>query len=142
MNKKDFYITDEEANQFNFTLNKIIIMCSKEYFRKVALSNTREKKIIDDEKFEENIKEKIAYEENFDMKITDFIGECENEKLCTAIEKLSVIEQSVIFLIFSKELSREEAAKILDVCVDTVSRAKIRALKKLKKYLEGDKNNG
>lgn len=141
MKKKDFDITDEEANKFNFTLNKVIIMCSKEYFRKVALSNTREKKIIDDEKFEENIKEKIAYEDNFDMEITDFIEECENDKLCAAIEKLSVIEQAVIFLIFSKELTRQEAAKILDVCVDTVSRAKLRALKKLKKYLKGDNDN-
>lgn len=138
MKKNYLNITEEEANKFNFTLNKVIIMSSKEYFRKEAINNNREKKIIDDVEFNEEIKKVISYEEDFDMGITDFVSECEDEKLCVAMEKLSVIEQAVIFLIFSKEFTRDEAAKILDVCADTVSRAKIRALNKLKKYLKGD----
>lgn len=141
MDNNQFNITEEKANQFNFTLNKVIMMSSKEYFRKEALTNTREKRIIDDEEFQESLKEKIAYDEDFNIKVTNFVSECEDEVLCAAIEKLSVIEQAVIFLIFSKELTREEAAKILDVCADTVSRAKIRALKKLKKYLKGGEDN-
>ena len=81
----------------------------------------------------------MSYEEKFDTSAMRFLDECEDEKLCKAIEQLSVIEQTVIFLIFSKELSREEAAKVLNVCVDTISRAKIRAINKLRKYLKGDK---
>ncbi len=139
MKNNDLKSTCERANKFNFTLDKVIKMSSKEYFRKEALTNTREKKVIDDEDYENNIKELLSYEEKFDTSAMRFLDECEDEKLCKAIEQLSVIEQAVIFLIFSKELSREEAAKVLNVCVDTISRAKIRAINKLRKYLKGDK---
>lgn len=139
MKNDDLNSTCERANKFNFTLNKVIEMSSKEYFRKNALTNTREKKVIDDEDYENSIKELLSYEEKFDTPAMKFLDECEDEKLCKAIEQLSAIEQAVIFLIFSKELSREEAAKVLNVCVDTISRAKIRAINKLRKYLKGDK---
>lgn len=139
MKNYDLNSTGERANKFNFTLNKVIEMSSKEYFRKNALTNTREKKVIDDEDYENSIKELLSYEEKFDTPAMKFLDECEDEKLCKAIEQLSAIEQAVIFLIFSKELSREEAAKVLNVCVDTISRAKIRAINKLRKYLKGDK---
>lgn len=33
MDNNQFNITEEKANQFNFTLNKVIMMSSKEYFR-------------------------------------------------------------------------------------------------------------
>ena len=139
MKNYDLNSTGERANKYNFTLNKVIEMSSKEYFRKNALTNTREKKVIDDEDYENSIKELLSYEEKFDTPAMKFLDECEDEKLCKAIEQLSAIEQAVIFLIFSKELSREEAAKVLNVCVDTISRAKIRAINKLRKYLKGDK---
>ena len=50
---------------------------------------------------------------------------------------MSEIEQAVVFFIYDKELSREEVALKLDICVDTVSRVKLRAVKKIEKYMKG-----
>ena len=44
----------------------------------------------------------------------------------------------VIFLLFEKELSNKEISKMLKIYDSGVTRIKKRALKKLKKYLEGD----
>ena len=43
-----------------------------------------------------------------------------------------------IFLLFQKELTQREAAEILEVYTKTISKIKIRAINKLKKYLEED----
>lgn len=134
MEDKEKKIFEEE--RFDAYLNKVIIMSSKEYFRKEALHNTRESKIIDDENFLEFINEKTKKEE-FNIVAEDFIEECDNPRLCDAIKQLSEIEQAVVFFIYDKELSREEVALKLDICVDTVSRVKLRAVKKIEKYMKG-----
>ena len=134
MEDKERKIFEEE--RFDAYLNKVIIMSSKEYFRKEALHNTRESKIIDDENFLEFINEKTKKEE-FNIVEEDFIEECDNPRLCDAIKQLSEIEQAVVFFIYDKELSREEVALKLDICVDTVSRVKLRAIKKIGKYMKG-----
>lgn len=134
MEDKERKIFEEE--RFDAYLNKVIIMSSKEYFRKEALHNTRESKIIDDENFLEFINEKTKKEE-FNIVAEDFIEECDNPRLCDAIKQLSEIEQAVVFFIYDKELSREEVALKLDICVDTVSRVKLRAIKKIGKYMKG-----
>ncbi len=134
MEDKERKIFEEE--RFDAYLNKVIIMSSKEYFRKEALHNTRESKIIDDENFLEFINEKTKKEE-FNIVAEDFIEECDNPRLCDAIKQLSEIEQAVVFFIYDKELSREEVALKLDICVDTVSRVKLRAIKKIEKYMKG-----
>lgn len=134
MEDKERKIFEEE--RFDAYLNKVIIMSSKEYFRKEALHNTRESKIIDDENFLEFINEKTKKEE-FNIVAEDFIEECDNPRLCDAIKQLSEIEQAVVLFIYDKELSREEVALKLDICVDTVSRVKLRAVKKIEKYMKG-----
>ena len=58
-----------------------------------------------------------------------------------AMKSLSAIEQAVIFLLFQEDLSQEEAGKILEICSKSVSRIKLRAIGKLKKYLKGDLEN-
>ena len=62
-------------------------------------------------------------------------------QLKNALKSLTAIEQSVIFLLFQEELSQDEAAKILEIWSKSVSRIKVRAIKKLRKYLKGDLNN-
>ena len=101
MEDKERKIFEEE--RFDAYLNKVIIMSSKEYFRKEALHNTRESKIIDDENFLEFINEKTKKEE-FNIVAEDFIEECDNPRLCDAIKQLSEIEQAVVFFIYDKEL--------------------------------------
>ena len=66
----------------------------------------------------------------------------DNLELENALGSLSAIEQSVIFLLFKEELSQEEAAKILEICSKSVSRIKLRAINKLRKYLQGGLENG
>ena len=62
-------------------------------------------------------------------------------QLKNALNSLTAIEQSVIFLLFQEELSQDEAAKILEIWSKSVSRIKVRAIEKLRKYLKGDLNN-
>lgn len=127
----------KEAN-FNNFLNKIIIYSSKEYYRSQIKRDTRELKILDDTDYEEYLKNYIKIEDNISLK-SDVWGDfCENEELNIALKSLSAIEQSVIFLVFNEELSQDEAGKILKICSKSVSRIKLRAIDKLKKYLKGD----
>ena len=62
-------------------------------------------------------------------------------ELNSALNCLSDIEQAVIFLLFKEELSQDEAGKILEICSKSVSRIKLRAIEKLKRYFEGDIEN-
>ena len=55
-----------------------------------------------------------------------------------AIESLSAIEQSVIFLLFHEDLTQDEAADILEVYSKTISKIKVRAIRKLKEKMKGD----
>lgn len=139
MIKKNYL--NEEILKFNSFLNKTIILSAKEYFRKELKKKDREIQIIDDENFSEYINQINKYEEKFfdnqsSKNSIDFINYCENLRLHTALKSLTAIEQSVIFLLYSEELSQEEAAKILKICTKSVSRIKLRAFDKLKKYFE------
>ena len=69
----------------------------------------------------------------------DFINFCENFNLHCALKSLSAIEQEVLFLLYSKELSQEEVANILNICSKSVSRIKLRAFDKIRKFLKGEK---
>ncbi len=62
-------------------------------------------------------------------------------QLKSALKSLSAIEQAVIFLLFEEELTQSEAAEILEVYSKTVSKIKIRAINKLKKYFKEDSKN-
>ena len=71
--------------------------------------------------------------------ITNFIDLCNNSTLVLALKSLSKIEMTVIFLLFEEQLTSSEASKILKICSDSVTRIKRRALKKIEKYMKGDK---
>ena len=61
--------------------------------------------------------------------------------LNNAIESLSAIEQSVIFLLFHEDMTQDEAANILEVYSKTISKIKVRAIRKLKEKMKGDVKN-
>ena len=68
-------------------------------------------------------------------------GGAKRIELNSALNCLSDIEQAVIFLLFKKELSQAEAAEILEIYSKTVSKIKIRAIEKMRKYMKGDCEN-
>lgn len=126
--------------KFDSFLNKTIILSSKKYYKEKVTKESKELKIIDDENYTEYIKDFLKYNDNvYNLETIDnFIEFYENPTLICALKSLSDIEKTVIFLLFSKQLKSSEASKILEICADSVTRIKRRALKKLKKYLKGD----
>lgn len=123
---------NEKEIKFNNFINKTIIMSSKRYFKKECNTYSKEKNIIDNTELS-NLLDVFTYSntslfENVNSKL----------ELNSALNKLSVIEQTVIFLLFQEDLTQEEASQILEICSKSVSRIKIRALNKLRKYLKGD----
>lgn len=119
--------------RFDSFLNKTIIFSSKDFFRRQAVNNRREQTIVNDENYATYLENLYSNEVNYNVE--------NNLQLHIALESLSDIEQSVIFLLFQQEFSQEEAAKILEICAKSVSRIKIRAIGKLKKYFEGGIEN-
>ena len=129
-NKNDF----QEARFVSY-LNKIIIFASKGYFKKQMSIINKERTVVNDDYDEVALK--------FALKDTLFDLE-KNEDILDlnkAIESLSAIEQSVIFLLFHEDLTQDEAANILEVYSKTISKIKIRAINKLKKELKGENTN-
>lgn len=128
---------DYKEERFDSFLNKTIILSSKMYFKKQMNIRNKEMSIIDDENYSCFLQNFIVHNstsfsfDNIDSSL----------KLNNAIQSLSAIEQAVIFLLFEEELSQDEAAKILEIWSKSVSRIKIRAIGKLKKYMKGDFKN-
>ena len=123
-----------KEERFDSYLNKIIIFSSKGYFKKQMNINNKERTIIDDEE------DSSALLKAVEMYCT--IDNIENTiELNNALKSLSAIEQSVLFLLFQEDLSQDDAAKILEICSKSVSRIKLRAIDKLKKYLKEDLEN-
>jgi len=123
--------------RFDSFLNKTIIYSSKAYFKKQMKQSEKEKIIVNDENYAAFLEKYIAINEE-----NSFIDSIDlGLQLNNALESLSAIEQSVIFLLFKEELNQEDAAKILEICSKSVSRIKLRAISKLKKYLKEDVEN-
>ena len=129
--------------KFDSFLTKTIILSSKRYYKYETTKGFNELNIIDDEDYSEYLKEYLKYEEdvynNNNMSIDNFKEQLENPMLYCALKSLSDIEMTVIFLLFGKELTSNEASKILKICSDSVTRIKRRAIRKMQKYLKGDK---
>ena len=126
-----------KEERFDSFLNKTIILSSKDYFRtQMGLSN-KEKTIVDDVNYSTFLQRASILNET--ISIIDTITN--SIELNNAMKSLSAIEQSVIFLLFKEELNQEDAAKILEICSKSVSRIKLRAISKLKKYLKEDLEN-
>lgn len=125
---------DYQEMKFDSFINKTIILSSKDYFRKQMKNMSREQTIFDDENYENFLQEYISLENG-----KNFSDNIENQiELHKALKSLTNIEQSVISLLFQRELSRDEAAKILNIYSQSVTRIKIRAVSKLRNSLKGD----
>lgn len=123
---------DYKSAKFNNYLNKVIFFASKDYYEKQMTITINEKMIIDDENSPdiEGIFDLYGDGRPFD-KTQELL------ELKDAVLKLSDIEQTVLFLLFHEDLEPIEASEILKICSKSVSRIKLRALDKLKKYFKG-----
>lgn len=119
-------ITEDKERRFDNFLNKTIVSSSKRYFKKEMNICRKTPSLIND------------FERVLDSTNSDFDDVENSLELNKALNKLTAIEQSVIFLLFREEFTQDEAGKILEICSKSVSRIKIRAIKKLKKYLKGE----
>lgn len=123
--------------RFDSFLNRTIIFTSRTYFKKQMNIIDKERTIVDNEDYSSFLQGFIDLDNPYRA-----IEEIEDKmQLNAALESLSAIEQAVLFLLFKKELSQNEAAQILEIYSKTVSKIKIRAIEKLKKFMEGDLNN-
>lgn len=132
--KNDDLIKNQKFDSF---LNKTIIMSSKTYFKKQMDIIDKEKSIIDDEDYYDFLGE--FAELNNSLSAIDKIEL--KLQLKDALKSLSNIEQSVISLLFEDDLTQQEVAEILKIYSKTVSKIKLRAIKKLRKSLKGDIDN-
>lgn len=131
--KNDSNLTQEEKEKrFNNFLNKTIILSSKRYFKREVNISNKEQMLVDDNSHTSVLNSAV----NSTIADFDLVENC--LELNTALSKLSDIEQTVIFLLYNKELSQDEASKILEICSKSVSRIKVRAINKLRKYMKGD----
>lgn len=128
---------DYKEERFDSFLNKTIMMSSRTYFKKQMNIINKENTILDNEDYSAFLQGFIDV--NCPFLSIDNIET--NLELNSALNCLSDIEQAVIFLLFQEELSQDEAAEILEIWSKSVSRIKVRAIEKLKKYLEGDSKN-
>lgn len=132
--------TKGKERRFNSFLNKTIILSARKYFNEKLTRDSKELKIMDDENYSEYLKDFTKHEDTsaYTKNIDQFIELCDNQKLVSALKSLSNIEMTVIFLLFERQLKSSEASKILQICNDSVTRIKRRALKKLEKYMKGE----
>ena len=120
--------------KFDSYLNKTIILSSKYYFKKQIKMKGREQTILNNEEYSLFLQKFITEKDTFSS-----VERVDTSlQLKKALESLSAIEQSVIFLLFQEELTQQEAPEILEVYTKTISKIKIRAINKLKKHLEED----
>lgn len=113
-------------------------MSSRSYFKKQMNLINKESTIFDDEEYgvflQEyiNITSSLSCIDKVDLKL----------QLKSALNCLSNIEQAVIFLLYIEDFSQKDVAQILNLYSKTVSKIKIRATNKLKKYFKGDVEDG
>ncbi len=131
------YKNDYKEERFDSFLNKTIILSSRTYFKKQMNTLNKEKVIVDDEDYSAFLQDFI----NMNNKVYSVSDVDTSLQLQNALKSLSAIEQAVIFLLFEEELTQSEAAKILEIYSKTVSKIKIRAINKLKKYFKENEEN-
>ncbi len=127
-----------KEERFDSFLNKTIILSARTYFKKQMNIIDKERPMINDMDYSAILNDFVALNSNFLS--TDDIDM--SLQLKSALKSLSAIEQAVIFLLFNEDLSQSEAAEILEIYSKTVSKIKIRAINKLKKYFKEDSENG
>ena len=128
---------DYKEERFDSFLNKTIILPARTYFKKQINIIDKERLMINDMDYSAILDDFVTLNSSFLS--TDDVDV--SLQLKSALKSLSAIEQAVIFLLYDEELSQKEAAEILEVYSKTVSKIKIRAINKLKKYFkEGSEN--
>ena len=123
--------------RFDSFLNKTIILSSRTYFKKQINIINKERTIVDMDysTFLSDfivLNHKVSYIDDIDISL----------QLNSALKTLSAIEQAVIFLLFYEDFTQSEVAEILEIYSKTISKIKIRAIDKLKKYFKEDSENG
>lgn len=126
--KEDFEILEAKFDSF---LNRTIIGASKNYYRKQMKYKQQELQLIDNEDYEEYLKEYVKQEDYVPLGVFG-----NNIILNNGFESLSTIEKTVIFLFFHDGYKTSEIASILDMREQSISRIKKRALNQLKNYIE------
>lgn len=129
--------TNFKEERFDSYLNKTIVLSSKLYFKRQMNFVSKENTIVDNKNFSNFLQGFI----NVDNPFVTFDEIELGIELKNALNSLSDIEQAVIFLLFNQELSQDEAAEILNIWSKSISRIKVRAIEKLRKYMEGDCKN-
>lgn len=133
MENKSLY----NEQRFDSFLNKTIIMSSKKFFIKQMNIVNKENTILDNKDYCAFLQGCI--DSNCPFSAIDDVDV--SYELNMGLNCLSDIEQAVIFLLFKEELSQKEAADILEIYLKTVSKIKVRAIEKLRKYFKGDLEN-
>lgn len=123
--------------RFDSFLNKTIILSSRTYFKKQINIINKERTIVDMDysTFLSDfivLNHKVSYIDDIDISL----------QLNSALKTLSAIEQAVIFLLFYEDFTQSEVAEILEIYSKTISKIKIRAIDKLKKFFKEDFENG
>ena len=131
------YKNDYKEERFDSYLNKPLVSSSRTYFSKQLNTLNKETVIVDDEDYSAFLQDFI----NMNNKVYSVSDVDTSLQLQNALKSLSAIEQAVIFLLFEEELTQSEAAKILEIYSKTVSKIKIRAINKLKKYFKENEEN-
>lgn len=127
--EKDIDVIEKEFDSF---ITKAIIGASKNDFKKQMKYNNNEKTIIDDEDYCAALQGGSVFNNPFividdiDLKIDVKI----------ALSCLQENEQAAINLLINKQLTQDEAAKILNVHSNTILNRKKSAFEKLKKYFD------
>lgn len=127
-------VKKDKNKQFDSFLTKTIIFSSRNYFKKFMNTNAKENTIFDNEDYSAFLQGFMEQNSSFPTidKVDMYI------ELNSAFMSLSAIEQAVIFLLYHEQLSQEEAAQMLTIWSKSISRIKLRAIDKLRKYMKGE----
>ena len=134
---KDNFETIQEI-KFNYFLNKTIVGASKDYYNKQQKISLREVLLIDNQDYEDYLKKYIKTEDTlydaFDISMLDEL--LDNRIVLNAVKSLTEVERLVIFLLVIQGYTLKEVSTMLNMYLESISRIKTRALRKLRNYLE------
>ena len=123
--------------RFDSYLTKTIILSTKKYFSKKMDSMENEETFSDSMDYS-TIMPKSAFENSPFFSIDYILTRME---LNTALNCLSDIERAVLFSLYNEALTPKEAAKNLEIYLKSVYRINKRAILKLQKYYEEEKDD-
>lgn len=127
---------EDKERRFNYFLNKTILLSSKAYYKNYMNISDNED-MYSNEDVDSLLYDNFAVNNKFEtIQNIELKLELETYENC-----LSQMEKAVLFLLFNKQLSQSEAAKILNVYSKTISKIKLRAINKLRNSMNGDDKN-